>query len=288
MKKRFTGRIRKAGFALLQCGAWGVAVPLPQLARMDSPLFALLLLLLFLAGATMGIFGLVRWRLKGQLAWNLLKGAVGGLLASIGFWFVCLFAVETFLPPGIAHSPSAPGEPLPYIPLPFFTAGALALFGLGPFRSSVSPSLIVRQLIVGNRDLRLGGPARLEALAKAESLLGLSLPAPFREFLLDYGELHGTGITFLGLGPGTDLDHPSKDDFVGATLDARARLGLPQGYIVCSVDAEGALACLDTTPAEIEAPVVLWSPATRAAVRVAATSFPKYLIDTLRSKARLH
>jgi hypothetical protein len=279
MRKGFAHRLPKTKFVVLQVVAWGLAV-IPAQFEPGEHAF-LLLALLFHVGVLMGIVGLVWCARNGQGLGRLLGSTISALLASTGFWLVCLLTMAN--PWSLSHY----GEPMLYLPLPFFSTGSLAYFGLGPFRWRVSPSQVVRQLIVGNRDLRIGGPGRVELVAKAERLLGLSLPTPFRDFLLDYGEIRGTAVTLLGLGPATDLDHPTTDDFVGATLDARTRLSLPRGYALCSVDAEGGLmACLDTTAIETEIPVVLWNPATRSVVRVAAPSFPVYLINSLRSTAR--
>jgi hypothetical protein len=286
MRYQIPGRVRIAVFALLQLAGFGLSIVLGLF--LDGDHLVLVDLLLFLAGIAMGVVGLVRCARNGRGPWYLLGTSA---LIFVG----CVFFWPIFGSVALALLRGLPGfgvrwswQPaLSSIPLFFFSTGSLAYFGLGPFRSNVSPRQIVRELVVGNRDLRIGGPARPEVVAKAERLLGLWLPTSFRDFLLDFGEIRGTAVTFLGLGPSTDLDHPSTDDFVGATLDTRERLALPQGYIVCSVDAGGQVACVDTTVIRnSESPVVLWSPDTRAAVRVAAPSFSQYLIDTLRSKAR--
>jgi hypothetical protein len=271
-------------FILLQVAAFAVAFGTPVFVPL--PLYLLEEALLFFAGLAMGIVGLLRCGRSGQSAGHLLKSSLAVFVAALFCWPVLASLVLFLLRSFPKFDQFRSWEPILSGPLPFLSAGSLAYFGLGPFRSNVSPGQVLRQLIVGNRDLRIGGPAQFELVAKAERLLGLTLPTPFRDFLLDYGEIRGTSLALLGLGPATDLDRPSTDDFVGATLDARARLGLPRGYALCKVDADGLMACLDTTAIETEIPVVLWNPATRSVVRVAAPSFPQYLIDTLRPKPR--
>jgi hypothetical protein len=262
-------------FALLQVAAVGLAFATLMLSR-DSKW--ILETLFSASGVVLGIVGLVRCGRNGQGEWRLLGSGVLVYLASLACW-TALALLPDFL--DLRHWQSAF-----YRQAPFFSTGSFVFFGLWPFRSQVSPSQTVRQLIVGKRDLRVGGPAAPDLVTKAERLLGLLLPTCFREFLLDYGEIRGTTVSFLGLGPATDLDRPSKGDFVGATLDVRERMGLPQGYVVCSAGTDGMMACLDTAALQTEIPVVLWNPDTRSVIREAAPSFDQYLIQTLRSKAR--
>jgi hypothetical protein len=275
MKNPIRNYSPRTKFILLQLVAIGLAFGTPAIVLVRFRwIWALLLCLI---GVSLAIVGSVRCGRSGQGEWRLLASCILGYLVSL----VCWIAVTIFLPELLG---SRNWAALFYLQAPCLSAGSLVYFGLGPFRWRVAPRQVARDLIVGNRDLRLGGPARPEVVAKAELLLGLSLPTPFRDFLLDYGEIRGTAVTLLGLGPATDLDRPSTDDFVGATLDGRSRLGLPRGYVVCSAAAEGLMACLDTTAIETEIPVVLWNPATRSVVRVAAKNFTQYLIDTLRPK----
>ena len=284
MTSQSSSHVRVTLFFLLQLTGLVLSVLLePVLGG-----YVLLLdVLLFLAGVVMGVLGLARCLNNGQGPLQLLGASGLVFLGSLIFWPVFAMVVWSLLTslPGFGRDPSRDSIFL-CGPLYFFSTGSLAYFGFWPFNSQVSPSQTVRQLIVGNRDLRVGCPAAPEVVAKAERLLGLLLPTCFREFLLDYGQIRGTAVTFLGLGPATDLDRPSNDDFVGATLDARERLDLPKGYVVCSASTHGVMACLDTAALQTEIPVVLWNSDTRSVVGVAAPSFDQYLIQTLRSKAR--
>jgi antitoxin YobK len=166
--------------------------------------------------------------------------------------------------------------------LPLFTTGVLAYYGLGPFRTRLGAIERARQLIVGQRELRVGGPAQPAQLDQAERRLGLRLPRSYREFLLGFGELRAPAIRFLGIGPTSDLDNPTVDDCVGVTLEGRESFGLPPSYIVCSVDADGQVVCLDTfAMRDDEALAILWNCETRAIARVVAPSFGDHLVDRL-------
>ncbi len=202
-------------------------------------------------------------------------------ICAVGWLLVALaFAVSVAALDNGAILARFPGAVYPQLPL--FTTGCLAYLEIGPFRLRASSSERMRQLIVGNRELRLGGPAEPELVQGAEQILGVSLSPSYREFLLDFGELRGPSLRFLGLGPKTDLDHPTPDDFVGATLAGRSGSGLSLGYVACAVEQDGRLACIDTNTAKDgEGPVVVWDSATRALSRVAATSFAEYLAGRL-------
>lgn len=169
--------------------------------------------------------------------------------------------------------------------LPLFTTACLAYFQLGPFRPAASPRARNqgwRQAIEARSCLRPAGPARPELVEQAERMLLVRLPRSYREFLLDHGETHGR-LRLLGLSPTTDLGHPTAEDFVGATRDARSRLGLPGHLLVCAVEADGRLACIDTQlTKDDEGPVVIWDPTTRTAQDRAGDSFSEYVITHLR------
>jgi hypothetical protein len=271
----------KAKFVLAQIVALGFVLPMPSILSFHT----------FLPGATalaflgccLGIVGLVRCGQNGQSASRLLAATLICGPATALAW-TCLLMALGFLVGLFVTDPLVANYFLYFhvIQLPFFTTGTLAYFGIFPFRSRMPAGQRARQLIVGNRDLRLGGPAAPALVERAEQLLGLRLPGSYREFLLDYGEIRAPWIRVLGLGPATDLDRPTPDDVVGATLAAWEQHGLPRGYFVCAVGTDGNWACVDTVaPASGEGQVVVWDVGKRTMAGLAANNFSDYLTSTL-------
>jgi hypothetical protein len=79
-----------------------------------------------------------------------------------------------------------------------------------------------------------------------------------------------------------DLEHPTTEDCVGATLDARQRFGLPPSYLLCSIDHVGHLVCLDTFQMRNEeGPAVVWNAEQRSGGQYLADTFAEYLVVRL-------
>jgi hypothetical protein len=238
-----------------------------------------------LLGCALGLIGLVRCARNGQSLLQLLVASVLGLCVVGLAWTFGVMMFGGFLMALEDKWDMRNYVGIHFAQLPVFTTGTLAYFGLFPFRSRVSAGQRARQLIAGNRDLRLGGPAALALVERAEQLLGLRLPGSYRDFLLDYGEIRAPWIHVLGLGPATDLDRPTPDDVVGATRAAWGQHGLPRGYFVCAVGADGNLACVDTVaPRNGEGQVVRWDVASRTMAGLAANNFSEYLVQSIAAR----
>jgi hypothetical protein len=284
MQSPFANLSPRSKFVLLQIAAVVVGFGLPPLLSMGTvwiweTVFGL-------AGIALGVVAFARSGRNGLSPQRLVvAGAIVWGVCILCWWAVALVLggfLSTFL--GSDQMDYYVGTQ--YTQLPIFTAGCLAYLGLGPFGSRVSAAARARQLIVGNRELRLGGPARPDLVDRAERLLGLRLPRSYRDFLLDFGELRSPSVRCLGLGPTTNLECPTSEDFVGATLDARVRLGLPKGYVVCATDVPGHLVCVDTLATrDDEGLVVIWNGEARTVVRVASNSFAEYLVARLGEKS---
>ena len=284
MQSPFANLSPRNKFILLQVAAVVVGFGLPFLLSLGSvwiweTVFGL-------AGIVMGVVAFARSGRNGLSPRRLVVAGAIVWVVCLLCWWVVAFVLGEILRTFLGWEQMRHYVGARYTQLPIFTTGCLAYLGLGPFASRVSPSARARQLIVGNRELRLGGPARPDLVDRAEQLLGLRLPRSYRDFLLDFGELRAPSLRFLGIGPTTDLDHPTQEDFVGATLDGRVRLDLPRGYVVCAADPAGQLACVDTlATTDGEGLVVIWNGEAHAVVRVASNSFVEYLVGRLSEPA---
>jgi len=165
-----------------------------------------------------------------------------------------------------------------------FSVGCQAYYGVGRFRPRLRFIPRARRLLDTKCDFTIGRPALPAQLERAEQLLGLHLPRSYQEFLTSFGELRAPALKILGITQRTDLEHPTLEDCVGATLVGREHYQVPQGYLVCGVDRDGNLLCLDTVAmAYQEGAVVSWRTQTRAYGDWLAMSFGAYLMRELAS-----
>ena len=171
--------------------------------------------------------------------------------------------------------------------LAVFSAGSLTYLGLGPFRSRLSATAQVRQILNDNRDARIGVGATPAQLAEAERILGHRLPGSFREFLSTWGDIEFHSTQFLGIPLAMDMAHPTQADFVGATLDGREKLGLPLPFVLCASYPNGLHVCLDTfSMRDEEGPALVWNGTTRAVVQILAPTFADFLRNHMEAALR--
>ena len=274
----------RARFLLLHAGTLVIGFGLPPIL----PAFALLVW-----GPAIGLLGLVaasiaiaRCERNGISALRFLVTGAVSLLGFVCFWGISLVFLYGLLSLFFRPDDRLCFAGLQWTQLPVFSTGCLAYFGLGPFRPRVTPMQRARRLLANHPALGIGGAARPEQVEQAERLLGLRLPRSYREFLLAYGEFRSPAIRFLGFGPSTDLDHPTVEDCVGATFEGRESFGLPASYLMCSVDADGQVVCLDAfAMRDEEGLAILWNCEARSIDRVVASSFGEYLAERLATVA---
>jgi hypothetical protein len=169
--------------------------------------------------------------------------------------------------------------------LALFATACQACFGVGRFRPRVDFPRAARRLLRRRLEFTIGGPRYPNHIAEVEGALGLPLPKSYKEFLLHFGEIRSFSIRFLGLCPGMDLQHPTEEDCIGATQFARKRFGLPWWYLLCAVDAEGQLLCVNTSGiANSDGPVIAWDAEKRREGHFVAANFGELLLQRLRAK----
>jgi hypothetical protein len=198
-------------------------------------------------------------------------------------WCV-LWAVILLVLGGALHAhPLLLALGLAWVPkLALFGTCCQAFLGLGNFFTRITTLERVRQLLKQRKDYRVGGAARLDQLDRAERILGIELPQSYRDFLRRFGEIRGPDLRVLGISSLTDLDHPSVQDCVGATLEAREDFGLPPSYVLCAVDDAGQLVCIDSfAMRDHEGPVVAWNADERSYSAFLANRFDDFLVRRL-------
>jgi hypothetical protein len=271
------------------CATLQVAVPLVGIGtyllewRFQSFLMYMLLQGTPFVAVVLGAIAFVR---RKQNGFTLLQFALAAVVVW-GKWM--LFYLALILALGITADPPSLFMALVFLwslEVASFATACQAYFGLGRFQTRISVVQHVRQLVRSKSDLSLGRAASPSQIVQAEHVLGVRLPKSYKEFLRTTGEIRSLSIRFLGLSPNVDLQHPTVDDLMGATLFARERFGLPGSYVLCGMDTDDQLICLDTSATvNDEAPVVRWNPEARSAAAWLAASFAEYLVVRLKTEA---
>jgi len=231
------------------------------------------------AGVVLAVLGFRRFERKGLSVPAYVSAGVFPFMK----WCVLWAAILMVLGGAVRAHPLLLALGLVWVPkLALFGTCCQAFLGLGNFFTRTTTLERVRQLLKLRKTYRVGGAARLDQLAWAERLLSLQLPHSYRDFLRKFGDIRGPDLRVLGLSPLTDLDHPTVQDCVGATLEAREDFGLPPSYILCSVDDAGHLACIDTfAMRDHEGPVVAWNADDRSYSAFLASRFDDFLVRRL-------
>ena len=136
----------------------------------------------------------------------------------------------------------------------------------------------IDRLLKGLNAFIAGGQSEA-MIAAAESELGLSFPASFREYLLRWGNLSFDGYEYYGLTQSSDFKKAGVPNCVWFTLRKRADVGLPHSLVVFRNDNDEEYVCIDSEP-QGEERIVIWDNVGRCV----SESFSMSMLDYLREE----
>lgn len=119
----------------------------------------------------------------------------------------------------------------------------------------------VLELAKGHPDADFVGPQPVAFIDAAEERLGLVFPDTYRRFLIELGAGNVGPDDIYGVFR-MDFDASGIPDVVGATLDGRATLGLPEAAVLIGYDGGEGKIVLDVSRKQMDGsvPVVWWHP----------------------------
>lgn len=137
--------------------------------------------------------------------------------------------------------------------------------------------------LVDERGGDFDGAKSDELLSRAESLLSLTFPPSYRQFLLELGCGSVDGFEVYGV-IHEDFERSSVPDAIWLTLDQRRNGGLSTNYVLIGDVGDGTRYAIDTSVADEsgENPVVLLSFDARKSERI-ASSFGEFLFESIKS-----
>ncbi len=140
---------------------------------------------------------------------------------------------------------------------------------------------LIQRNIQSGAEIETVGPTPVDAIYRAQTMLGVSFPPSYTDFLARYGAIEVDGRSFAGL-PSREVG--ADGDVVSFTRYAREKFHLPEQYVALNDQDGDAFLCIDTknTGAAGESPIVLVSPIDGHQLgRPAADSFAEYLANYL-------
>lgn len=125
------------------------------------------------------------------------------------------------------------------------------------------------------------GEKDISLIEKAQSVLGVTFPPSYVEFLKSYGCGDIEGLEFYGV-INDDFENSSVPDAIWVTLDER-KSGLPHNLVIVYAAGDGTYYALDTSKLDDNGECSVVSYESNGNLEVIADNYGSFLLDELKT-----